>query len=579
MQLSTIASLLLAIVAVSCLTGCTGGGTEVPEGFTVGILYNEDGSVAAKASVNFIKDEPPPPKALGKSLSEPPDETNELTVTTNSRGEIVIKYDELLKDGFYYVMGALGVLKSIKDSVFFEDNECDIIIDTLRATGSVTGKVKLYYHQNSRSSFIDIFETKAHYILDDSGTFSLDNLAAGEYNVRIDSKYDLYIPLDTTITIRAGCHDTIPEPILLPYEIRINGFSSTLDLDMRSVTLSWNRFDSEKITGYWLTTSDDANQPLGRMLLNDTATSITLYLKNYLWAQVTTIDLNDKPTTANSSQWLYIPLKKLSIPTVAFPFDSVRAIGFTFFKGKFYILRTSKYNSSVVTIGVYEQDGRFESIDTISEMVINPLAIASKDDSLYLLDQKNDDTLCLRKVIVGDSLQCLINVTIPSNYGIGANLEFGPDGMTYISQHLTTYVIDDEGAVVAKKEGLSSHFALSESGLFTFVDGQPSKAVRFSVTDGNSLDSVNEFVYDPYGLIRDAPKLFVANNKGTVCCLVELSLFVFDEEERFKKQRLYIETGAEIVDLFLTEEDMLYLLYINGRIDVINLNNRPLNTQ
>ncbi len=75
----------------------------------------------------------------------------------------------------------------------------------------------------------------------------------------------------------------------------------------------------------------------------------------------------------------------------------------------------------------------------------------------------------------------------------------------------------------------------------------------------------------------DSPRLFAANNGGTLCCLTDMSLFVFFEEKKLlaepqrKPLRLYVEGGPGIVDLILSEQDILHILYERGRIDVVDL--------
>ncbi|MBN1308003.1 MAG: hypothetical protein JXA18_08810, partial [Chitinispirillaceae bacterium] len=409
---------------------------------------------------------------------------------------------------------------------------------------------------------------KQYYLVDNNGDFTLSDLAEGSYHVRFDIKYDEYHALDTVITIRAGRHDTMPEPITIRHKIEVTNFSYTIDTLMRSVTLFWDRIDSTVIGGYKIETNDGIQQ-LYQVLLKDT--SITIYLKDFVGARVSTYDLRYNEM-GNYTEWKYIAAKDIAaVKTIMLPIDSVRSKGWGLINNQFHIVRTSLYNPREVSISVHDIDGKLVSTRSLNGLIKQPLAVASKGDSLYILENKNDDTLCIHAVNAVDSLGGADTITIPSNFGFGANLAFDSDGMVYVSQFRTTYVLSPDGDLIDKKDGLATHFALSENGLFTSVDGKPLKAAKFEFQDNGGLALADTFVYDKYGLIVNAdPKIFAANNEGIICCLIELSLFVFDEQKSFNA-RLHIDNTAEIVDLLLTDNNYLYLLYVSGRIDVINL--------
>ena len=567
-------SLLACALAVGIwLLGCNspnGGGSDIPPGY-VGTLYNEDGSGAANVVVHFIKNEQPPLKSLGKSLLEV---RKEITRVTNDKGYIVID-DITLEDGFYSVLGENenGELKSYTDSVLFENGECDTFTDTLKKTGSITGRIKLHYsdHPVEEVSVYFFNTQKQYYLVDKDGMFTISDLAEGSYRVRFDIKYDEYHAFDTVITIRSGVHDTMPESIALTYEIEVTNFSYTMDKLMRSVTLFWDRIDSTKIGGYKLETYDGI-QHLSQVILKDT--SIIIYLKDYVGARVSTYNLRYDEMN-NFTNWIYITAKDIaSIKTIALPVDSVRSKGWGLINNQFHIVRTSLYNPREMSISVYEKDGKLVSTRPLAGQVKQPLAVASKGDSLYILGNKNDDTLCIHAITTGDSLVCTDNVNIPSNFGFGANLAFDSAGMIYVSQFRTTYVFSPEGVLIDKKDGLATHFGFSGKGLFTSVDGDSvinKRIVKFELQNNSDLVATDTLVYDKYRLVTNTEKILAANNKGIICCLIELSLFIFNEQESFNA-RLHIEDAAEVVDLILTDENLLYLLYVTGRIDVIDIN-------
>ncbi|MBN1575470.1 MAG: hypothetical protein JW913_02905 [Chitinispirillaceae bacterium] len=561
MKLLTVYALAAGVGLFRCTPVDQAGGTEYPPGY-VGTLYQENGSVAANAIVRFIKD-------------EPRDGGKEIARVTNDNGYIIID-DTVLEDGVYYAFGENenGDLKSFTDSILFDDGSCSPLTITLKKTGSLTGKIQLRYASDPLEEVsIYFFSTqKQRYIVDKDGMFTISDLAEGSYRVRFDIKIDEYHPFDTIITIRSGCRDTMPLPVKLMYRIEIDTFWYTMDTLMRSVTLFWERIDSTAIGGYKLETIDGVQQ-LYQVLLKDT--SITIYLKNFLGARVSTYDPISNKEMGNFTDWIYITAKDIAaIKTIALPADSVRTKGWGFINNQFHVVRTSFYDKTKVSISVHEKDGKLVTtrfLNGLAKDSSTVLSVASKGDSLYILEKKNDDTLCIRAINPEDSLIRSANITIPSNFGSGANLAFGSNGMVYVSQFRTTYVFDEDGVLKYQQDGLATHFGISGNGLFTSVDGAPLNVAKFEFQDNGSLALANTFVYDKYGLIVNTdPRAFAANNKGIICCLIELSLFVFDEQETFKA-RLHIENAPEVVDLLLTDDNYLYLLYVTGRIDVINL--------
>lgn len=596
-QVKTYAFLSVS-VAAALLVSCSGGGTDVGPGYCIGSLYLEDGSPASYANATLLRHESSEELSrrkpgIGKTAQA---EIRQFGLTVDNKGHISID-GAIIPDGWYQLIGQKGVLKSHKDSIFFDNGICDPVYDTLKETGSLTGKIKLEYGDNPTSTGIYFFGLQTQYReVDPEGNFTLDNLAEGKYKLRFDTNLDDYLSYDTVITIYSGIHDTLEYPIALPFEIQITGFSYALDTLMRSVTLSWNSCDSDKVSGYYLTIKEEkSGLAWGQPLARPDSTSITLYMKNSMTASVFALDYKNDKIGYPSADTRITVFDTLDMKTINLTEDTVRSIGWTVINDTFYVLRTYFYNPSQVSISVYDRNGKQVNQYDLSGLVSEPLAIAAREDSLFLLDRKNSDTLCLVNFNSDGLLDCTMNLPIPElpvKYGEGLHFEFGTDGMIYISQWMTIYTISRDGLVLSVKNGVSSHFATSDDGLFCIVEDMSNiesgverstdlllppvdnKIIRFVTTEDGTLDSTSEIEYDIYRIAKETPRLFAANNKGIICCLADESLFAFSENGTFKTRRVYLAQAMAVIDMYLMENNLLYLLYERGRIDIVNLEGR-----
>jgi hypothetical protein len=564
--------LIAAVMVLKCSE--MGGGTEVPPGYVAGRMYTEDGGVAAKTAVRFVKITQQP---LEKTSSEKLESFDEMTVVTNDRGEIIFD-NEQLKDGYYTVSGELKTLKSYMDSVLFKDGVCNTIIDTLRRPGSLTGKIKLYYGDDSRQTWVYLPGIKENFcfVHDTSGLFTIDNLAEGTYRVRFDTKYPVYLPLDTVISIRSGHHDTLPNPIQLRYLIQIQKFAAQYDTLMRCVTFTWGYIDSSTINGYNLEIDMGYNR-VRYPITGDT--TFSKYIDKYICGRLSTLNINNT-FMQNYTQWIYInareifPVKSIYVPT-----DSVRTAGWILYKDQFCVLCRSHFNSHEWSYCVYDKSGVLRSTTSLTGLVKQPLDIAEKSDTVYVLERKNEDTLCIHPLFLKDSIECTSNLLIQSNGAMPANFIFAPNGKVYVSQNLSTCILDSSGRQIGRVNNLATNFALSATGFYTFMNGinspgKPKKIAHFRLED-DTMVLIDTPVYDTYGSYAEIPRVFAANNKGIICCCAGQSIFVnYRFQNRDFNARLYLGDQLMATDLLLTEANELFILYENGQIDVADLSER-----
>lgn len=587
--------IILVILSVSAfLTGC-GGGTEIgPEGgYRIGTIYNEDGTTASDVSVRFIKRDEPLMSNLGKIISNDEHITEYLTVTTNRNGEIILE-DIVLDDGIYQMLAEKGTLKSFTDSIQIDDGAVEEpVTDTLKKTGALTGRVCLQYGYNPCRVQIFVYGAREMYAVDDTtGRFTINNIAEGEYMVRFYPGYEDYNTLDTRITIRSNAHDTLSEEIEMPLsDAIIRNFSFKMDMDMRAVTFFWDRIDTGLIGGYKFEWKEGVSVST-EMIYFDT--SKTVYLNNAIDARVGAVSKNGDNLIGNYTPYITVhAIDSLKIKTIALPVDTVRAIGMAYANDNFNVLRVNRDDprSGGIYIGVCSRTGQWlEEYALDTGVVKEPVAIAAFQDTLYILDRINYDTLCVKRVILDDTqITCDIKCSIP-NFGVGCNLDFGSNGEIIIGQYQTTYVMDSEGAIQSKKGGIAAQFAVNGELLYTGQKYEPTKIVKYKLTPDRELDSINEYTLDPYNVITDVslrPKLLTVNSSKIVCCLLNASLFIFNEEykdtsgmseedkasvkNQVKNQRLYIENEVAVVDMHLMNDNTLYMLDQRCRIDVVRI--------
>jgi len=566
---------MLLLAGLLFCAGCTssGGGTDIGEGY-VGTLYYEDGSAASHVAVRITKCEAPSDKYLGKEVSQGKQHADELWLVTDKQGNIILE-NTVPYDGYYQMLSMEGLLKSFTDSIFFVDGGCDTLNDTLRGTGSLSGKVQLQFGYDPQTVMIKVYGAREEfYVEDTAGNFTIANLAKGDYKVRFLTTYDKYKQLDTVISIDAGVHDTIKEAIELPLQMVVQNFSFRLDTLMRAVTFYWDRIDTSLIGGYKLEIKKGftATQEI---LLYDT--SKTVYLKNFVEARVGAIDKNNASIIGNYTPYQSVyAFDSLYVKTIALPVDTTRAIGMAYNNGNLNVLRVNRNNpDSGISIGIYSTAGQWLDEYSLTGLAVEPLSITAYNDALYVLDRINNDTLCVKKVVVGDSTaRCEVRCSLARNFGIENNLSFGPAGEIFIGNYPTIYVFDAEGKQMSRSEQLATKFAVLDNSLYTSSYYEPSKVIKYQLTSSGKLDSIDEYHYDKYNIITNTDKKYLAiNNKGTICCFVDANLFIFSEEKS-RYQRQWIETEGTIADMYLSDDNMLYMLSERCKLDVVNLDGK-----
>jgi hypothetical protein len=116
--------------------------------------------------------------------------------------------------------------------------------DTLNTPGTIQGIIQMQPGDDPRTVFILFMGTHTFTMPgDDAGHFTSDNMAAGNYSVRILTTTPNYRVKDTSLSVVAGTQNVLPGPIVLQYTgIPIpQGLRINYDTLKQIVNLIWNK--------------------------------------------------------------------------------------------------------------------------------------------------------------------------------------------------------------------------------------------------------------------------------------------------------------------------------------------------
>lgn len=226
------------------------------QGNIVGKLNTADGSPAKGATVCLIPDDYNPYNNTGAMAIE--------STTTNNDGDYAFSVQ---LSGFYNVASRSTALKCFQDSVYGAGNmQFEVTTGILKAPGSISGTVHLRPEDDNRSAIILVLGTATYVQPEDtSGTFTINDLAEGVYDLQIVTTENGYGVLDTSLRVVAGEMTTIEKALELPWinVPAIGMVTAEQNTAMQIVTLSWSPVDTTNVEClYVFRNSGIARKPL-----------------------------------------------------------------------------------------------------------------------------------------------------------------------------------------------------------------------------------------------------------------------------------------------------------------------------
>jgi hypothetical protein len=229
------------LLAAALLPGCAllncmnpnSGGTETGDAKVSGVLYNSGGSRSAGAKVACI------PRHYNPNGGSRTGIDSTVTDDTGS-----YRFKTMPADTYNIFAQSDSGLVYIESVVVKPDSQRRIPPDTLKAPGSIRGRIELEPGDDARNVFIIFLGTYVFRMADDSvGNFAISDLAKGRYRVRILANLPNYRVMDTAFTITAGRDSVLPQPIRLEYTgIPVpQGLRIVYDTLKQIVTLIWNK--------------------------------------------------------------------------------------------------------------------------------------------------------------------------------------------------------------------------------------------------------------------------------------------------------------------------------------------------
>jgi hypothetical protein len=159
---------------------------------------------------------------------------------TDATGKYII---DSLPKGTYNIWAQKDTLVSFQDSVYISANST-IGEGTVLPEGSFTGIIGMQPSDDPRSAYVQILGSeKFSNIVNIDGSFTLNGLATGNYNLRIWTTKLNYTPTFFQVAARSGYHVTLKDTLWLIYTgiPVVTGLKATYDTLNGLVRLSWNK--------------------------------------------------------------------------------------------------------------------------------------------------------------------------------------------------------------------------------------------------------------------------------------------------------------------------------------------------
>jgi hypothetical protein len=241
---------LLCLLLAACNSTPPTTIMERPDGNCIGRVCDRNGRPVAGASVQLVPEGYLP--STNKTIV-----TDVNSTTSNAQGYFGFSVNS---SGKYNLLASGGNLYGLRKSLpLNKDRQMELPEEVLREPGSLSGAVHMEEMEGHCSAVI-LLKGTSIYISPDTATgeFSLSNLAAGEYDLRVIAPE--YSVIDTMVIVVSGVTTKSPAFFLVRKKLpKIDQFTATYDPLMMEVSLTWTTSDTDQIDSFHLYCNREQN--------------------------------------------------------------------------------------------------------------------------------------------------------------------------------------------------------------------------------------------------------------------------------------------------------------------------------
>lgn len=161
-----------------------------------------------------------------------------------------------VEDGIYNLQIGSENQCAFRNNVVVQEGELEeSIVDTLTQTGSLKGVVQYQHGDNHKGIFIIFLGTERYTTtIDSTGTFRIDNLAEGDYQVKIITESKEYENVEKSVSIVSGVDGILKDTVVLSY-IAIptpENVAVIFDTLLQETKITWSSVESDSLLGYYI---------------------------------------------------------------------------------------------------------------------------------------------------------------------------------------------------------------------------------------------------------------------------------------------------------------------------------------
>lgn len=230
---------LLFLLLYSCGSMVNSGSSTE----TIGLIVDGKGTPISGAVVTIVREDYNPQS--GGVEFDP--------ILSDENGKYSLKG---VDDGIYNVHFKKDGTRALRSGLVIVDNDSiRYITDTLRPGGGLKGVVQHQNGDNHKGIFLLFMGTERYAsTIDSAGNFLVDNLAEGDYSLKLLSELENYESQTITVSVLSGIVSVIKDTLILAYTgiPTPQGLKATFDTQMQQTQLTWEAIQSDKLKEYYV---------------------------------------------------------------------------------------------------------------------------------------------------------------------------------------------------------------------------------------------------------------------------------------------------------------------------------------